>query len=177
MESKLKYPIGKASIPITITKSHLKDWIDIIEKHPSKLAHLVSELSKEQLDTIYREDGWTIRQVIHHLADSHNNSYIRFKWALTEDNPIIKAYYEERWAELTDGKSAPIELSLYYLTALHAKWVYLLKSLTEDELSKTFIHPDGNIAVSLKKNIGLYAWHCDHHYEHINQLMIRNGWK
>ena len=175
--SKLKYPIGKASLPLNITERHLKDWIDIIEKHPSKLSHLVTELSKEQLDTVYRKDGWSIRQVIHHLGDSHTNSYIRFKWALTEDKPVIKAYYEERWAALADGKSAPIELSLHYLRALHAKWVYLLKSLTDAELSKTFIHPDGNKEVSLKKNIGLYAWHCEHHYEHINQLMIRKGWK
>lgn len=172
----LKYPIGKANIPTEISSLNISEWIKTLEDFPNKLAILVKDLSEEQLNTCYRNDGWSIRQVIHHCADSHHNSYTRFKWALTEDKPIIKVYYEDRWAELFDSKSAPIKLSLDSLKALHAKWAYLLKGLTEDDLNKCFIHPDGNEKVSLKENIGIYAWHCNHHYEHINQLIIKKKW-
>lgn len=177
MLNEFKYPIGKLSIPQKITKSDIDNWISIIENHPKKLLQLVQNLNDNQLDTQYRPEGWTIRQVIHHLSDSHHNSYTRFKWTLTEDKPIIKTYYEARWAELFDGKTAPISLSLNNLTALHAKWVFFLKGLSSKDLSKIFIHPDGNEEITLKENIGIYAWHCEHHYEHINQLMIRKGWK
>ncbi len=177
MLEKLKYPIGKLEIPENIDEENIQNWISIIENHPKKLSKLVQNLDVNQLDTQYRPEGWTIRQVIHHLSDSHHNSYTRFKWTLTEDKPIIKTYYEERWAELFDGKTAPINLSLNNLTALHAKWVYLLKGLSNKDLDKTFIHPDGNEEVTLKENIGIYAWHCEHHYEHINQLLIRKNWK
>lgn len=173
---KLKYPIGKPQIPDTITSKHISDWIIILESFPERLKSLVENLSEDQLDTPYRSGGWAIRQVIHHVADSHHNSYTRFKWALTEDKPTIKAYYEDRWAELFDSKSAPIQLSLNSLTALHAKWVYFLKGLQDVDLEQIFIHPEGNEEVSLKENIGIYAWHCNHHYEHINQLIIRKGW-
>jgi hypothetical protein len=174
---KLKYPIGKLEIPETITATHISSWIAVLEMFPKRLQDLVKNLSEEQLNTCYRPGGWTIRQVIHHVADSHHNSYTRFKWTLTEDQPLIKAYYEGRWAELFDSKSAPIELSLDTIKALHAKWVYFLKGLSTSDLEQIFIHPDGEEKVSLKENIGIYAWHCDHHYEHINQLMIREGWK
>ena len=172
----LKYPIGKSNIPNEISSELLTKWITIIEDFPERLKKLVSNLSEEQLDTPYRKEGWTIRQVIHHCADSHHNSYTRFKWALTEDKPVIKAYFEDRWAELFDSKKAPIQISLDVLKALHAKWVYFLKGLTEDELNKSFIHPDGNEEVGLKENIGVYAWHCNHHYAHIEQLLIRKNW-
>jgi len=177
MLEQLKYPIGKANIPTQITEKNIDRWISIIEQHPEKIAQLVTHLSEEQLDTPYRKNGWSIRQVVHHLGDSHTNSYIRFKWTLTEPKPVIKAYYEERWGDLQDSKQAPIQLGLTFLTALHAKWVYLLKTLTKDDLKKTFIHPETNSEVSLAKNIGIYAWHCEHHYQHINQLLIRKGWK
>lgn len=173
----LKYPIGLANIPENITKKNIEIWISDIERFPHELEFLVRDLSENQLETKYREGGWTIRQVIHHCYDSHHNSYIRFKWALTEDQPIIKAYNEERWAELLDAKSSPILLTIDALKGLHAKWVYLLRMLTDKDLEKSFIHPDGNKNVSLKKNIGMYAWHCQHHYAHIEQLMIRKGWK
>ena len=173
MLEKLKYPIGKAKIPENISENDIQSWISIIEDHPEKLSRLVNNLSEDQLDTPYRPEGWTIRQVIHHLGDSHTNSYIRFKWALTEDKPIIKAYHEDRWAELKDTKFAPIKLGLDYLRALHFKWVYLLKGLTSEDLKRCYIHPDTNKEVSLAKNIGIYAWHCEHHYEHINQLLLR----
>ncbi|WP_299104664.1 YfiT family bacillithiol transferase [uncultured Tenacibaculum sp.] len=171
----LKYPIGTPNIPNDVSTELINTWIQIIEEFPAKLTTLVEELSEEQLDTPYRTDGWTIRQVIHHCADSHHNSYTRFKWTLTEDKPVIKAYFEDRWAELIDYK-APIILSLNHLTALHAKWVYFLQRLSKDDLVKVFIHPEGNEEVSLKENIGIYAWHCQHHYAHIEQLMLRKNW-
>ena len=173
----LRYPIGQADIPENITKKNIEDWISLIERFPQELEYLVRELSDKQLDTPYRENGWTIRQVIHHCYDSHQNSYTRFKWALTEDKPIIKAYYEEHWAELHDSKSMPIFLSIDALKALHSKWVYLLRGLTEEQLNKSFIHPATNEEVGLKENIGIYAWHCRHHYYHIENLMKREGWK
>ena len=172
-----KYPIGKATIPKKITSENVKDWIAIIEEFPEKLAHLVANLSEEQLDTQYREGGWTIRQVVHHCYDSHHNSYTRFKWTLTEENPIIKAYFEDRWAELFDTKSGPIYLSINAIKTLHAKWVYLLKGMSDDDLNSYFIHPEGNEKVTLKENIGIYAWHCNHHFAHIENLLIRKNWK
>ncbi|WP_271405034.1 YfiT family bacillithiol transferase [Tenacibaculum soleae] len=172
----LKYPIGKPNIPTKISYEVIKKWITVLEDFPIKLELLVKHLSEQQLNTVYRDGGWTVRQVIHHCADSHHNSYTRFKWALTEDKPIIKAYYEDRWAELFDSKLAPIHLSLDALKALHAKWVYLLKGLSEADLNTYFIHPDGNEKVYLKQNIGIYAWHCEHHYEHIKQLLLKNNW-
>ncbi len=172
----LKYPIGKPNIPTKISSNQISKWIIVLENFPNKLELLVSHLSEIQLNTPYRDGGWSIRQVIHHCADSHHNSYTRFKWALTEEKPVIKTYYEDRWAELFDSKSAPISLSLNLLKALHAKWVYFLKGLTEDDLNKYFIHPEGFEDIGLKENIGIYAWHCNHHYEHINQLLIKKQW-
>lgn len=176
MTDKLKYPIGQLNIPSEISKEHINNWIAIIENFPSKLQKLVESLKDEQLDTPYRKDGWSIRQVIHHCADSHQNSYIRFKWTLTESKPVIKAYYEDRWGELFDSKSGPISLSLDLLKALHAKWIYLLKGLKTEDLKRVFIHPESNDSVSLAKNIGIYAWHCDHHYAHIYNLMQSKHW-
>ncbi|MGJ8746012.1 YfiT family bacillithiol transferase [Polaribacter sp.] len=173
----LKYPIGKTNIPENITKKNIEDWISILERFPQELEFLIKELSDNQLNTKYRENGWTIRQVIHHCYDSHHNSYTRFKWALTEDKPVIKAYFEERWAELHDSKSAPVFLTIDALKALHSKWVYFLRGLTDAELEKTFIHPTGKEEISLKENICIYAWHCKHHFAHIEELMIREGWK
>ncbi|REE82021.1 DinB family protein [Lutibacter oceani] len=176
MLEKLKYPIGKLTIPTSITNKTIEEWILVIENFPVKLENLVKNLSDSQLDTVYRENGWTIKQVIHHCADSHINSYIRFKWSLTENTPLIKAYYEDKWAELFDSKSAPISLSLNQLKALHEKWVFLLKGLSINDLQKEFIHPEGNKSVSLAENIGIYAWHCNHHYAHINNLIVTKGW-
>ena len=173
----LRYPIGKFTLPKPVTTAHFHEWIKVLEDFPKQLTKLVISLTDEQLNTPYRPDGWTIRQVVHHLADSHHNSYTRFKWALTEIKPVIKPYYEERWAELHDSKSAPILLSLNALTALHAKWVYFLKGLSPNELQHTFIHPDGNEEVSVIDNIGIYAWHCVHHFAHIHNLKKSNGWK
>jgi radical SAM superfamily enzyme YgiQ (UPF0313 family) len=173
---KLKYPIGQFDCPHTISSDHIESWISILEYFPNRLENLVKDLTNDQLDTQYRPDGWTIRQVIHHLSDSHHHSYTRFKWALTEDKPVIKAYYEERWAELFDSKKAPIDMSLLHLKAIHAKLVYLLKGLSEDHLNKCFVYPETQSDVVLKKNTGIYAWHSNHHYSHIENLMKRNNW-
>jgi len=173
---KLKYPIGQADIPTIISDQDIQRWIEILKVFPEKLEQITHKLSQEQLNTPYREGGWTIKQVVHHLVDSHYNSYIRFKWTLTEDQPIIKAYHEDRWAELDDYK-APIKLSLAALESLHAKWVYLLENISDESLNRSFIHPEGNTKVSLKKNIGIYAWHSEHHYAHIENLLKRKGWR
>jgi len=172
----LKYPIGQANIPTIISDIQVKEWIVLLEEFPKKLTSLVLHLNIEQLDTPYREGGWTIRQVVHHLADSHHHSYIRFKWALTEDKPVIKAYFEQQWAELHDGKSAPIKLSLDALSSTHAKLVYFLKGISKEDLQQHFIHPETTDKVKLDKNVGIYAWHSQHHYTHIENLMKRKGW-
>lgn len=172
----LKYPIGQFDCPSTISKAQVESWISILEHFPKRLENLVINLSDKQLDTPYRDQGWTIRQVLHHLSDSHHHSYIRFKWALTEDNPVIKAYDEQAWAELIDAKTAPIQMALDHLKSTHCKLVYALKMLTMDDLNKSFIHPEGHVKVDLKSNIGNYAWHSNHHYTHIENLLKRKGW-
>ncbi|MGI9542130.1 MAG: YfiT family bacillithiol transferase [Cyclobacteriaceae bacterium] len=173
---KLQYPIGKLKIPLTITSDNITTYIDQISVLPSKIRQSVQGLTDEQLDTPYRPGGWTVRKVVHHLADSHINSYIRFRWTLTEDQPTIKAYDEKSWAALPDACTSPVDLSLDLLDALHNRWVVLLKSLTADDMQKSYIHPDTQKAVRLDKNIALYAWHGDHHLAHIESLKERMGW-
>ncbi|MBT8259283.1 MAG: putative metal-dependent hydrolase [Bacteroidia bacterium] len=173
---KLRFPIGQFSLPKQITNDLLAKQINTLDAFPAKLKSLVSHLSDDQLDTAYRSDGWTIRQVIHHVADSHAHSYIRFKWALTEDKPVIKYYYEDRWAELPDGKDGSIDASLMLLTAIHSKLVTLLKGMTEEEFNREFIHPEHNKTVKLKENVCIYAWHCNHHYAHIENCLKVNSW-
>lgn len=172
----LKFPIGQFDCPTTISNNHIESWISILEHFPQRLENLVKHLSDRQLDTPYRGQGWTVRQVLHHLSDSHHHSYIRFKWALTEETPIIKAYNEQAWAELIDAKTAPIQMALDHLKSTHCKLVYLLKNMNENDLNRSFIHPDGNNEVVLKNNIGSYAWHSNHHYAHIENLLKREGW-
>ena len=127
---KLRYPIGKFSAPDQISDEQLKEWIDALDHYPSRLRKLVERLTEQQLETPYRPSGWTVRQLVHHISDSHHNSYIRFKWALTEDTPVIKVYDEKKWAELHDTRSSPIELSLKHLEAVHAKLVNLRRTIT-----------------------------------------------
>ena len=172
----LKYPIGRFEEPDCITDTHLKQWIETLETLPSRISKLVIDLNESQLEMPYRPGGWTLRQLVHHISDSHHNSYMRFKWALTEDNPVIKVYDEKEWASLFDSREAPITLSLNHLTAVHAKLVFLLKGLSKVDLKRTFIHPAGNVETSLEKNIGRYAWHGTHHYAHIEGLLKREGW-
>lgn len=173
---KLRYPIGHFVVPDVISEMHRLDWMAKLEALPVMLEDLVKDLTPEQLETPYRPGGWTVRQVVHHIADSHHNSYIRFKWALTEGAPMIKPYDEKAWAELHDTRNAPIYLSLNHLKAIHAKLVYLLRELSVEELLRTYIHPDGNAEVSVEENIGRYAWHGTHHYTQIKNLLMREGW-
>ena len=172
----LRYPIGHFTCPETISKELRDSWVKELEILPQKLRALVTPLHEEQLDTPYRPQGWTVRQLVHHIADSHHHSYTRFKWALSEDTPLIKAYEEKSWSNLFDAKTAPISLSLNYLDALHAKLVYLLKGLDEAQYERFYLHPDGNVKVTVAQNIGKYAWHGNHHLAHIQNLIIRKGW-
>lgn len=172
---KLKYPIGRFIYHDSFSEEEIKANIRIIESFPENLSQEVINLSGEQLNTAYRPDGWTIRQVVHHCADSHINSIIRFKLALTEDNPVIKPYKEDKWAELIDSK-LPVDVSLQLLKALHYKWVVLLRSLTIDDLNKSFIHPEKNNEIRLDQCICMYAWHCNHHLAHIKHLKKAKGW-
>ncbi|MEM0992993.1 MAG: YfiT family bacillithiol transferase [Bacteroidota bacterium] len=163
----LRYPIGKYKAPTTITATHIETWINEIKALPDRLAATISQLTAAQLNTPYRPAGWTIRQVVHHLPDSHMNAYIRFNLALTEENPTIRPYYEDRWAALETSKTADIQPSLDLLRALHQKWTLLLRSCSEQALGKTFFHPASNESTSLAFNIGNYAWHGNHHLAQI----------
>lgn len=174
---RLRYPIGPYQPPAEITADTLQSWIDQLASHPAALRQLVGGLNEAQLDTPYRPGGWTIRQVVHHLPDSHLNSYIRMKWALTEDKPLIKAYKEALWAALPDGRQAGVQLSLDLLQALHARWVWWLRAMDPADWLRSYVHPETKQEVRLDRHLGLYAWHCEHHYAHIAQLMKRNGWK
>lgn len=173
---KLQYPIGTFKSPAVISEIHIKEWIQDLEFFPGRLSNIIENLSDEQLETPYRPDGWTVRQLVHHIADSHHHSYTRFKWALAENVPIIKVYEEKDWSNFVDARTAPVQLSLVYIKALHAKLVYLLKGLSNADLKKTFIHPEGNITVTVAENIGKYAWHGNHHLAHIQGLIQRNSW-
>ncbi|MEX0648957.1 MAG: putative metal-dependent hydrolase [Balneolaceae bacterium] len=171
----IRYPIGRFEHTGPVTDDDLNLWISQIEMLPEQVSHAVKDLTDDQLDTPYRERGWTLRQVIHHIPDSHLNSYIRFKWALTEDEPVIKVYEQERWADLQDYKLTPVQISLDFLSSLHAKWVILLRSLSPEQLSMKFIHPDSG-PTALSWNIGNYAWHGRHHLAHITHAIQREGW-
>ncbi len=174
LDEQLRYPIGQFIKPDQITKDIISIWIHDIASFPERLRIEVDGLSDEQLDTPYRPEGWTIRQVIHHCADSHMNSFIRFKLALTEDHPTIKPYFEDRWADLPDSKQITVDASLKILEGLHERWVVLLNSLTEIDLSRTFYHPENRQAIRLDENIGIYAWHCNHHLAHIMEANRHN---
>lgn len=172
----LSYPIGTFEHQGEITEEELQLWLKDIETTPSRLRAAVAGLSEAQLDTPYRPGGWTVRQVVHHVADSHLNSYTRFKLALTEEEPTIRPYYEDRWAELEDGRTAPVELSLDLVEALHSRWMLLLRSLNREVLSHSFIHPESGSSIRLDWNVGNYAWHGNHHIAHITRLRDRMGW-
>lgn len=166
----LKFPIGKFVAPETITQQLLTLWIDEIATLPQRLQEVVSSLSSTQLNKPYRPDGWTGVQVIHHIADSHMNAFIRFKLTLTEEQPTIKPYLQDKWVGFDDVNEAPIGLSVELLKNLHARWVILLKSLSMDDFERKYIHPEYNYAVPLKQVTGLYAWHGNHHLAHLKLL-------
>ncbi|MGE8203682.1 YfiT family bacillithiol transferase [Heyndrickxia sp. NPDC080065] len=164
-----RFPIGEFECAEHITTEDIKAWINEIRLLPMRLKEVVNSLNDEALECTYREGSWTIRQIVHHIADSHMNAYIRFKLALTEENPTIKPYAEDKWAELPDSK-LPISVSLKIIEALHERWVYLLENLTAEQLKRAFIHPDSGI-VTVEKNIGIYAWHGNHHLAHIKNAV------
>jgi uncharacterized damage-inducible protein DinB len=177
MEADLRYPIGKYQRPGDLTSDQRLEFIRAIEETPERLASALKNLSADRLDTPYRPGGWTVRQVVHHLPDSHMNAYVRMKLALTEDEPTIKTYDEARWAELADGKRAPINPSLELLETLHKRWVFFLRSLTPEDWSRKFRHPDHEKPMSIDDSLALYAWHGKHHVAHITALRQRNGWQ
>jgi hypothetical protein len=164
----LKFPVGTFLKPESITKEIIDSAISEIENFPNLVKTEIQSLNEKDLQLKYRPDGWTISQVVHHCADSHINSYVRFKLALTENTPIIKPYQESLWAELPDSKLSPF-VSLKLLEALHERWVYILKNLSDEDLNKEFIHPEQSENISLKENILIYSWHCQHHLAHIKQ--------
>ena len=172
----LQYPIGKFQWEGAITNEQSEQLIAQIEQAPAQLRQAVAGLSQEQVNTPYRLNGWTVKQVVHHLPDSHMNTYIRFRLALTEDEPTIKPYDQERWAVLEDARTAPLELSLSLLESLHHRWVILLRSLRAQDFARTFRHPEMGV-VSLDKYLALVAWHGRHHIAHITSLRDRMGWK
>lgn len=171
----LKYPIGNYKKPELINRALIDEWINDIESFPVRLKKVISKLNTDQLNWRYRPGGWTIKQVIHHCGDSHMNSFIRFKLALTEDNPTIKPYFEDRWANTPDAQSDDISFSLDLLTGLHAKWSILLKSFDKNDLEKTYFHPEHNKEFTIKETISIYSWHCNHHLAHIEQAITHKG--
>jgi len=172
----LRYPIGKFKPPVNIGNDDIQRWIEVLKNYPQQLREAVSGLNDSQLDTPYREGGWTIRQVVHHVPDSHMNAYIRFKLALTEENPSIKPYLEDRWAELPDSKSAPIGVSLDILEGIHKRWVLVLNNMSAPDFKRTFHNPESKVTRTLEVVLCLYDWHAKHHLAHITELKKRMGW-
>ncbi len=171
----LRYPTGKFTPKESHTSEEIAGYISRIEALPAKVEKAIQGLSNEQLDTPYRDGGWTVRQVVHHLSDSHVNAYIRIKWMLTEETPTIKAYNEKAWAETPETKADP-SLSLQLLKTLHAKWIILARQLSPKDLQKQFFHPDTQKHVRMDNLLGTYAWHGEHHLAHITGLKERKGW-
>ena len=177
MQPDLRYPVGKFQRPTApLTPEQRREFIDAIAEVPARLSDAIRGLSPAQLDTPYRPGGWTVRQVVHHLADSHMNSYVRFKLALTEDEPTIKTYEENLWAQLADSRDTPVETSFALLENLHKRWVIMLRSLKPADFARTFRHPEwGRDTVDFLH--AQYAWHGRHHVAHINALREHNGWR
>lgn len=171
----LRFPIGPANLPESITPDHLRLWIQEIADAPRQLNAAAQGLTDAQLDTPYREGGWTVRQVIHHLPDSHMNAYVRMKLALTETHPAVCAYDEGLWAKLGDSRDTSIAVSLQLFAALHVRWTDLLRSLKEEDFARTYVHPADGI-VTVAQVPGIYAWHGKHHIAHITHLRERMSW-
>ncbi|HVA95341.1 MAG TPA: bacillithiol transferase BstA [Candidatus Dormibacteraeota bacterium] len=172
----LRYPIGKYKPRESLTSAERAEAISQIAETPKSLRDAVSGLSQEQLDTPYRPGGWTVRQVVHHLPDSHVNSYVRVKLALTEDEPTIQTYKEGLWADLADSRETPVEVSLSLLEALHHRWSVLLRAMQPEDFSRRLRHPKNGL-MTLDNVLNLYAWHGRHHVAHITALREREGWK
>jgi hypothetical protein len=171
----LRYPIGKFTYDAPPTEDQRKRLIEDIAQTPAALRAAVKGLTEQHIETPYREGGWTVRQVVHHVPESHMNAYIRFKLALTEDEPTIKPYMEDRWAMLPDVQATPLEVSLTLLEVLHNRWVRVLRAIKPEEWKRTFRHPELGV-VPLEKNLALYSWHGRHHVAHITELRKTMGW-
>lgn len=174
--SDLRYPIGKFQWEDNLSDARRRELIEQIAEAPSKVRAAVAGLDERQLDTPYRDGGWTVRQLVHHLADSHMNAYVRFKLALTEDEPTIKTYEQDRWAETVDSRTASAEISLALLDGLHHRWAILLRSMRAEDFARKFNHPEWG-PMTLERLLGLYAWHGRHHTAHLTALRERNGRK
>ena len=172
----VRYPVGDFRVDPDVTAAKRRRWLQQMEETPARLAAAVAGLDEAQLDTPYREGGWTPRQVVHHLADAHLNGFVRFKLAVTEDRPAIKTYEEDLWGETADVRQGPVDASLRLLAALHERWMILLGSLSEEQFGRcAFSHPQRGL-MTLDKAIQLYAWHGPHHTGHITTLRTRRGW-
>lgn len=171
----LRYPVGRFQLEGEITPARRQEWIETIAAAPGLIRAAVAGLTEEQLDTPYREGGWTVRQVLHHLPDSHLNAYVRFKLALTEAEPLVKTFEEAAWAALPDARTAPVAASLALLEGLHQRWVATLTAMSPDDFARRFRHPEMG-TVPLDRLLALYAWHCRHHTAHITGLRSRMGW-
>ncbi len=174
MSEDLRYPIGKFDANIEVTPEIRKEFVRTIAALPENIRAAIGDLSETQIDTPYRPEGWTVRQLVHHIADSHLNSFCRFKLALTEDVPTIRPYYEDRWARLADSK-LPVEDSLKIIEGVHSRWTSLLNSMTNEEFQRKLNHPDSG-EWTIEKFLALYDWHSRHHTAHITSLRERNGW-
>jgi len=170
-----RYPIGKFSFDGTLTTDQKKQYLDDIERTPARMRDALKGLTGPQLNTPYRDGGWTVRQVTHHVPDSHMNAYIRFKLALTEDEPTIKPYMEDRWAELPESKQAPVDLSLALLDSLHERWMMVLRNMSDADWKRNLKHPEMGL-LSLEKTLALYSWHGRHHTAHVTNLREKMGW-
>jgi uncharacterized damage-inducible protein DinB len=170
-----RYPIGEFSFDGTLTEAQKARYLDDVEQTPARLRAAVSDLSDPQLDTPYRDGGWTVRQVVHHVPESHMNSYIRFKLALTEEAPTIRPYMEDRWAKLPDATTAPVELSLVLLEFLHKRWMLVLRAMKPEEWKRAFRHPEIGL-MTLERALALYSWHGRHHVAHVTSLRGKMGW-
>jgi DinB superfamily len=166
-----QYPVGKFRAPDSISPGDRVRYIETIALAPARLRAALHGISAIKLDTPYRDGGWTVRQVVHHVPESHMNAYIRFKLALTETDPVVKAYDEAAWARLKDIPVTPIETSLALLEALHQRWVILMRGMSGDDWKKQYIHPDHGRAQTLEYTLALYAWHCDHHIAHVKSVV------
>ena len=171
----LKYPIGKF-VEQPFSTSQLREWLLDIQTLPQQMEYAITNLDHHQLDTPYREGGWTVRQVVHHVADSHMNAYIRFKSGLTEDGPEIKPYDQAAWAEMSDTKNLPINISTTLLHALHSRWHEVLRNVEEKDWKRTVFHPEHKKEMTLWYLLGMYAWHSRHHVAHITALSERMDW-
>ncbi|WP_010521722.1 YfiT family bacillithiol transferase [Aquimarina agarivorans] len=171
----LKFPIGEFTPPAYIPTSLISTWIAIIEEFPNDLKIATSNLSLTQKNWKYRPGGWSLKQIVHHCADSHVNAFIRFKLSLTENTPTIRPYFEDKWAEMIDGKDDDLKDSIGLITSLHSKWSKLLKNLKNSDYEKTYVHPEYGKSFQLDEVIGTYAWHCQHHLTHIKLALDAEG--